>query len=1380
MNRQITSSLKSFKNILAKVSLLAFYMFASVQTSWADDTEIFFASSNNKAITPNVLFIFDTSGSMNRAASGDNGGADRIDVMRDVMTEFITDINNLNIGMARFSVPGGPILNGVVDVDAPADPIATATINDNNDDATEKVLDNTVVFDDEDLVFNRTNETDILGLRFNDLDIPQGAKIIKANITFSTYTSTAGTANFNIAAELSGNSTPFTGTKLSLRPKTVTNQTWVPENWDAPSPLVDNNGDPVAPNTYSTPDLSNVIQEVVNQTDWCGGNSMALFITDALGSSAVRSAIAHEQSGLYAPRIRVEYDTTLPAGANGCFVNQAVSQINEGDHDFEVTSGGSLDMDSGDLDFYNRGNGRTNHGVGLHFSSLKVPQGATINRAYLEITADNDNSGNANLTIQTVNSANASAAPSDIFYDAKLASVSWSIPTFVDNVVYQTPSLKSQIETIVNKGGWSPGNAVSFYLRTTSGNRDGVTWEQNAARSARLVVEYTGTYSGSGGGYTKRDEMKQIVQDFQASGNTPISDTLLEAGLYFRGEQVLYGLERGSPHKTSNRISNSNSFDSSGVVYRPPGCDETNPNSNACRDEVIKGAPNYVSPIVESCQKNHIVLLTDGAPTWHDSQTTAMFNKWSGDTCNGSNSGRDCALKIAGFLQSQDQAPWLPGVQTVQTHAIGFDYNSNFLKSLAANGKGEYITANNRQSLLEALDKIASAVLKTNATFVSAGVTVSQYNRLTNTDELYFSIFEPSDTASWPGNVKRYKLYVEKYRDENGKEKSREYILDRDGKLAVSTSTGEFTDKSFSYWSPTVDGNEVTKGGVASQLGVGRKIYTNIDTGSSITSISNRVRVDNPLITNQELGTLTDDEREAVLNWAQGYDVDGADKSLPHNILGDPLHSQPALLAYADGNGNVESALFVGTNHGYLHAFDPDEGAGNELWAFVPEEHLENLKKARDNTAAVPHFYGIDGSASIYHNDVNGNRVVDNGEKAALYIGMRRGGTFYYAFDISERLNPKFMFKIDPSKQGFENLGQTWSTPVIGKMKVNGGNSSDLVMIFGGGYDVTQDLAGLPSKQDTTGNRVYIADAITGKWLWDNTKATQAPSPAGDATSNTAMNSVPSNVTAFDIDGDEYLDHFYTSDTKAQVFRFDVDNENKTITGGRVAHLQGGTLDKASNRRFYYSPDIALNKDEQTKEIYFSIAIGSGYRAHPLDTTVEDHVYVVRDTGALSKSWNMDASLSDLLDVTSIVGDSDDDGVSDAAVEIKDNGYHGWYLDLPAKGEKVLARSITRSGKVIFTTYIPTDLNSTSACQPAAGTGNIWGVNIADGQPYVDVNYDGEINEADRYMPIPGMSGIPTMPQHIYTQDGRVCDLDEFLEFPDKVLLPLKWRRVTE
>ncbi len=1405
MISRMMKAIKVARKLLAKASLLAVYLMASMQSSWADDTEIFMSTENENSVKPNVLFIFDTSGSMNRNVSGTNDS--RIDVMRDVMTTFITNISNLNIGMARFSVPGGPILNGVVDIDAPVDPIALSTIGSSNDDATERTSgppSNRVSLDDESIEMTVAGSSDIIGLRFLDLDIPQGAIITQASITFSTYEDSSGATQLTIFGDTDTTPEDFNARAPSARTKTSNSVVWKPDDWKAPEA----SGDPDNPNppaTYSSPELITIVQEIVNQSDWCGGNSMAFLIEgDNLAS---RNFITHDASELYAPRIRIEYDTTLPVAANGCFVNQAISQIAESDHDFEtiVYRGTNYNYTTGYLDFNRITSRWDSDGVGLHFSQVAIPNGVTIKDAYIEITAHDDDSGRADAIIYPVNSANASSDPNDIVDGPKLGGVAWSMDTFVENIVYPTPSLASQVQTLVNLSGWESGNSMSFYIKASSGNRDGVSWDVNPVRAPRLVVTYVGRYDGSG--YTKRDEMKQVVQDFQARGMTPISDTLAEAGLYYRGEEVLYGLERGSPHNRYNRISNPNSFDSSGVVKTPSGCDGSDPNAQACRDEIIEGNPNYLSPIENGCQKNHIVLLTDGAPTWHDRQTTEIYERWSGSTCDSRNSGRDCAIKIAQHLNIRDQADWIGGDQTVQTHTIGFDYDSEFLADLAEAGGGMYETAESKDDLLAALDNIAATVLKTNATFVTAGVTVNQYNKLTHNDELYFSLFEPQATVSWPGNIKRYRLAV----TESGEER----VVDVSGSLAVDSANGEFIADSQSYWSDVVDGNETAQGGVAGELVVDRNVYTNV-TGSSTTSESNQVDPDNDFITKEMLEVGTEAELVKVLKWAQGYDVEGPDPSLPHNKIGDPLHSKPTLLSYQTGTTTdadtgetipvFESVVFVGTNHGFLHAFDSE--SGTEKWSFIPKDLLKNLNKVINNGPAGStgeHIYGLDGTVTLYIDDEDDDGLVDSNEKAYLYIGMRRGGNAYYAFDISNRNAPELMFKIDPNSDPdgkFDNLGQTWSQPVISRLSlpnINTGNNPDkLVMIFGGGYDVAQDAAGTAANNDGEGNRVYIADALSGEWLWDNTEANQATG-VGDATSDSAMNSVPGDVKVIDLDSDGFVDHIYAADTRTQIFRFDFTfeedangdpEEYQTITGGRIAHLQEGVT-AAENRRFFYSPDVSLNRDSVTGQFYFAIAIGSGYRAHPLDLTVNDHFYLIRDKGAIAKTFLEDVTLSDLVNVTNMVGDSDGDGVNDVSEAIVENEKSGWYIELtPAgddqRGEKILAPSVTLNGRVQFVSYLPPDTDSADECAPAAGTSRAWGMNVENGSPYVDVDGDDLLTGTDRYFNIQGMSGISPEPQVLITSSGqftqcygRQCGLDTFLSLPPTSLQPIKWRRLT-
>ncbi|MCO6062459.1 hypothetical protein NG726_38165, partial [Pseudomonas sp. MOB-449] len=55
----------------------------------------------------------------------------------------------------------------------------------------------------------------------------------------------------------------------------------------------------------------------------------------------------------------------------------------------------------------------------------------------------------------------------------------------------------------------------------------------------------------------------------------------------------------------------------------------------------------------------------------------------------------------------------------------------------------------------------------------------------------------------------------------------------------------------------------------------------------------------------------------------------------------------------------------------------------------------------------------MDGNISIYTNDADGDGRIEggSGEKAYLYVTMRRGGRFIYALDVSVPETPKLLWK---------------------------------------------------------------------------------------------------------------------------------------------------------------------------------------------------------------------------------------------------------------------------------------------------------------------------------------------------------------------------------
>jgi len=141
---------------------------------------------------------------------------------------------------------------------------------------------------------------------------------------------------------------------------------------------------------------------------------------------------------------------------------------------------------------------------------------------------------------------------------------------------------------------------------------------------------------------------------------------------------------------------------------------------------------------------------------------------------------------------------------------------------------------------------------------------------------------------------------------------------------------------------------------------------------------------------------------------------------------------------------------------------------------------------------------------------------------------------------------------------------------------------------------------------------IYIVDAHTGELVYSLGK------PGSGATQDdfTAMKySIPSDVRVLDIDGNGFGDALFVGDLGGQLWRFDFHlyhsaGDGDLVQGGVLASLSGAESDLSQNRRFFYEPDVALVRDNG--ERFLSIAIGSGWRSHPLNTKVKDRFYVLR------------------------------------------------------------------------------------------------------------------------------------------------------------------------
>ena len=1167
------------------------------------------------------------------------------------------------------------------------------------------------------------SEPAMAGLRFNGINIPQGTTVSTATLRVTPAATDANAGDMTLYGEKSANSAEFEATlnNLSSRDTTLQSVDFDSFAWVAGQPV--------------DIDVTDIVQEIANQSDWCGGSAVSFLVDPASSNTATRvfETLLTNSSAL--PELDVTLDTTDPQIEVGCQAQSVFYQIDDDDDDAEEESGGNVRMSSPDLDI------QENPYIGLRFNNIRVLQDAEILDARIEFTALDDATADSEVEIyaQLVDDAAVIQGNDDELDDRFVAGhttgVTWTMDVWSEGDSYDSPNLKDVVQEIVDLGGWTPGNSILFFIKQKSGGRRGAVTSTSASQAPRLSILARGGDETSGNLYeTVRERLIDIVADFDHVGYTPLAEVLTEAAYYYRGENVFFGRTRGAGQFSNEgssgqrdlnsanrmRISHCSTY-TGGEQDNPDGCSDDNPNDSDCSTQEIDGNPVYRSPMDQACQSNNIVLLSDGEP--NNNTENGLIQTMLGKTsCYGSSNG-GCGIDLAEFLNKEDQSDTLDGDQNITTYTIGFgDVGSGvsgaeFLKDVAEAGGGDFFEAGDSDDLVEVFKGIVADILDKNTTFVAPAVTINSYNRLSHLDQLYFALFQPSSEPLWPGNLKRFKL---------SGEDGTEVILDADGDEAVDPTAGYFYEDARSFFSSSADGGSVTDGGAGEHLTTTRNVYTNV-AGNSLTDAGNRVHPDNTNITAAALGV--DGETDAatlrtwVLNWARGIDVldedsDGSTSDARHS-LGDPLHSEPVVVDYGGTEANPDLQIFMGTNQGYLHAFS--SRTLQEEFAFVPKEFLGNFYpyyKNRGSQKDRP--YGVDGPIV--------STTTESGAKI-LIVGMRRGGAMYYALDISTRNQPQVKWVITPSTSGFSGLGQTWSTPQIANVQI--GSTTKKVAIFGGGYDEGQDTPESAPITDSAGQMVYMIDLDTGALVWSAGNLAHSPT----VTMSDMNASIPGTPSVVDLDDDDVMDRMYVGDMNGKVFRFDFFKKNTGVNDMAKGYLYAtlGGSDAANNRRFYNDVDAAYIQFPDQDPL-LTLSIGSGYRAHPLEAGVQDRFYVLKDYDVAPVSEVVIADDYRLpyfqleqdfdVDLDGYI-DTDEEGITLGAIsesELVDASANtdeeqvqyararGGYIDMRA-GEKVLTTSQTFSNTIIFSTFQPGQRTG-NPCQAGEGIARTYFLDV--------------------------------------------------------------------
>ena len=179
----------------------------------------------------------------------------------------------------------------------------SSQISSGDDDVEEHEISGAIYSSSSDIemVFDTYNSqgNQTVGLRFNNMSIPQGATITDAYVQFTVDEADSGSTNVTITGHDTGNATAFSTAAfdVSNRADTSASIVWNPADWITVG---------AAGEDQRTPNLQTIIQEIVDRGDWSTGNSIVLKMT----GTGTRTAESYDGVPSSAAVLFVEYETS--------------------------------------------------------------------------------------------------------------------------------------------------------------------------------------------------------------------------------------------------------------------------------------------------------------------------------------------------------------------------------------------------------------------------------------------------------------------------------------------------------------------------------------------------------------------------------------------------------------------------------------------------------------------------------------------------------------------------------------------------------------------------------------------------------------------------------------------------------------------------------------------------------------------------------------------------------------------------------------------------------------------------------------------------------------------------------------------------------------
>lgn len=684
--------------------------------------------------------------------------------------------------------------------------------------------------------------------------------------------------------------------------------------------------------------------------------------------------------------------------------------------------------------------------------------------------------------------------------------------------------------------------------------------------------------------------LANAVDELEGESWTPLGESLYQVYSYFLSRDTT-DIPEGQNGVTKFR---EYSFDTSGNKIAPGS----------------SSVPG--DPVQYSCQKNFIIVITDGEPTrddfdngggggtdWGFERFGNVIGDYNPDGENEVPGGcSECAFyldDIAKWMQDNDARPDLDGEQKIDVYTVGFTTNAAanaLLAKTAQNGNGLFFQSNNAEDLTRAIVDSVTDIIQKSQSFTAATVPAS---RTTDGNDIFFSSFVPSDDAGfWEGHLKNYEFTLD------GR------ILDALGNCALDDPSGDCLFGTLLPTAPPIFdaadeiGDPATRNLMVSLAGG----VTTFDTGLSAADL-NVVddEMDGPadeiaLYTASNATTL-EELADEIVEYFMGCGfgtspcVARRDLDPPEPMLGDIYHANPVVIAppnaaisedsyvaFATKYKNRTKVIYGGSNDAFLHAFNAgtwdgvdeefDRGTGEELFGFMPWQARRNLQfQPLDN--APRDFYFVDGSpqaSDVWIPSTTLDQTKETDEWHTVMVGgMRQGGSQYYALDITNPDSlaggpsyPGYLWEFPSEDPAHSNaveapyMGETWSEPIITRVRIAIGGD---LGVSGKGFErwVAIFGAGFSEEGDPNDESNYDPNSLLGRAIYvvdigtGEVMAAKRFDPASTGIEGEMDYAFPSSPSVFDLDRDGFADVLYIGDLGGQVWRWVIGGTDPSAWG---------------------------------------------------------------------------------------------------------------------------------------------------------------------------------------------------------------------------------------